>query len=169
MTGPVRGSEALTFQRWDERAEDDEVGDNFASFPQLVSNHKSHGTHGVTGDDVWTVRLDTADESDVVVGHLLNGNEAIDGKGALFSEYKTAKPTADSAGPLPPSAGGVVGVVAELDRGAKSNLPTQCGKERGGAQEPRSARPGTPQQHLIFVGQEHESPQSWRDFSPDDT
>lgn len=62
------------------------VGNNLAGLLQLIRNHKSHEiAHRVTGDNVWTVRLDTVDESDVVVGQLLCCREAVDGTKVLVT------------------------------------------------------------------------------------
>lgn len=60
----------------------DQVSDNLAGFLQLVSDHESHEvTHRVTDDNVRTVEMDTANGSDVVVGHL---HGEADGTEVLF-------------------------------------------------------------------------------------
>ena len=69
-----------------DRVENDEVSGDLARLLQLVGDCKSHkAAHGVTSDNVWTMRLDTMDESDVMVGHLLDCSEAVDGTKVLVT------------------------------------------------------------------------------------
>ena len=79
-SGPVRGLETLTFGGGDEDGiKDDEVSDDLPGLLQLVRDHESdEATHGVTGNDVWSVRLHSPDERDIAVRHLLDRSETVD-------------------------------------------------------------------------------------------